>query len=508
MPQLPGEFGTGTPPIAPLAAADADEHPAVTRRPRKRPATRRSSPRRTRTIQQPSSFGERTRERLEGVQRWLEPLGLGVHGAGFFFTWWRKLGLNWAIALTLGFFLPLSEFSLLSLAMRHGVPLAFGDFGVQFEAESWDVHLFGLRGTAHKVRLARDDRSAPVLTADEIEFNATLAGLVGRLFDRPQIFDSIDIRGGELHLEQSLAGDWNWAEFIESVPADRRTQVARGQYEARALRFQNLRVVYLENVPSGSGGGVIQTAQARIYVDDVNGSVSNLVAPGSGAEAASRFNWKGRTADGLVEVSGQASFFAPDASAPGSAPFAVRIYLENIGMGAYARMVSTTNLLPVRGNLRGTIDVRRTAADTTCISSIVADDVQFAPNPRLVLARTQYDELEAMLRGYRTSGAFDACAAGQFRNASTLLASFNAQATTTAPRAVRLAATRDQQSFGAVLASSAASDIGERLGREAVGRLPLRGDTQTGQALQREAPNAVTKGVRTVGKGFKKLFGR
>jgi hypothetical protein len=459
---------------------------------------------------EPLTFSDRTRDRLEKTNHWLEPLGLGVHGAGFFFTWWRKLGLGWAIALALTFSVPLSEYSLLNLAMKHGVPLAFGDFGVRFEAESWDLHLFGVRGTAHKVKLLQDEGSAPVFTANEIEFNATLGALVGRLRNKPQVFDSITVRDAEVHLEQSLAGEWNWMAFLDTVPKDRRDAVARGQYQTRALNFERLHVVYLENIPSNSGGGVIQTAQARIYVDDVTGSIRDLIVPQSSGDLPTRFQWKGRSSDGLVQVSGRGAFFAPDNGGGPPGLLTVKIYLENIGMGAYARMVSTTSLMPVRGTLRGTIDVRSTPSGNICAANLVAEDVQFAPNPRVVLARSQYDQLQNDLRSYKASGAFDPCE-GEYtqQNATAVLASFNAQTTSHASAAVRLAAVRDQKNFGLVLANSATNDLIDRLARQVGRRIPGGAvGAQTGQTLQKEKPNAVTKGVQTIGKGFKKLFGK
>jgi hypothetical protein len=451
------------------------------------------------------------RKRLERSLKWLEPLGMGVPGSGFFFTWWKRLGLNWAIALCVTFLIPVSQFSLLNFAMKNGVPYMIGDFGVTFTADDWDLHLLGLRGTAHNVRIARDARSAPVLTADEMEFNATLGTLLGRLLGRPQIFDEIIVRDGDIRIEQSLGGELNWAKFVETVPADRRRAVSLGQYQTRALVFDRVRIEYVEHIPSASGGGVIQTTQARVYADDVKGSFGGVVVPSSSADLPTSFELEGRSSDGIVQVSGRAAFFPPGAGAEGVAGLDVKVYLENVGMGAYGKTVSTTSLMPVRGTLRGTVNVTRAEGRVNCRSTLIADDVEFAPNPRVVLARAQYDRLAYDLRGYRASGPFDPCGTGAedpSQTASGVLASFNTQTTLTAPASVRLVAARDEQNFGRSVGSSVAADISGRLAREAGRRANALVGESTGETVQQQGGNALSKGARSVGRGFKKLFGK
>ena len=451
------------------------------------------------------------RTRLERSLKWLAPLGVSVPGSGFFFIWWKKLGLNWAIALCVTFLIPVSQFSLLNFAMKRGVPYMIGDFGVTFEAEDWDLHLLGLRGTARNVRVSRDARSAPVLTADEVEFNATLGALLGRLIGRPQTFDEIVIRDGDIRIEQSLAGEWNWATFIDTVPSERRRAASIGQYQTHALVFDRVRIEYVENIPSASGGGVIQTTQARVFADDVKGAFNDLVVPSSPADMPTTFELEGRSSDGIVQISGRGAFFSRADETGAAAPLAVKVYLENLGMGAYGRTVSTTSLVPVRGTLRGTVDVERTAERVSCRSTLIADEVEFAPNPRIVLARAEFDRLARDLRGYRASGPFDPCGTGAedpSQTASGVLASFNTQTTRTAPPSVRLTAARDEQSFGRAVGASVAADITGQLVREAGRRAGALIGESTGAAVEQQGGNALSKGARSVGKGFKRLFGR
>jgi hypothetical protein len=451
------------------------------------------------------------RTRIERSLKWLDPIGIGIPGSGFFLTWWKKLGLNWAIALTITLFIPVSQFSLLNFAMKHGVPYMVGDFGVTFEAADWDLHLLGLRGTAHQVRVLRDARSSPVLTADEIEFNATLGALVGRLVGRPQTFDEIIVRDGDIRIEQSLNGDWNWATFVESVPSDRRQAVANGHYQTRALVLERVRLEYVENIPSASGGGVIQTAQAHVYADDIRGVVRDIVVPASPDHMPTTFQLDGRSSDGIVQISGRAAMFGTTPQSDSATPLELKVYLDNFGMAAYGRTVSTTALIPVRGTLRGMVQVTRTSQRLTCRSTLVADEVEFAPNPRIVLARADYDALARDLRGYRASGPFNPCDANggePNQTASAVLASFNTQTTQTAPPTVRLAAARDAGKFGLDVGSSVTADLANRVAREAGRRAGALVGDETGETVEQQGGNALTKGARSVGRGFKKLFGR
>jgi hypothetical protein len=450
------------------------------------------------------------RTRLERTLKWVEPLGLKIPGSGFFFYWWKKLGLNWAVALCVTFLIPVSQFSLLNFAMKNGVPYMLGDFGVTFEADDWDLHLFGLRGTAHNVRMARDSRSEPVLTADEVEFNATLGAILGRLLGRTQVFDEIIVRDGHIRIEQALNGDVNWWTFVETVPSERRRAVSIGQYQTRALIFDRVRIEYVENIPSSSGSGVIHTAQARVHADDVKGTFRSLIVPASSGDMPTTFELEGRASDGIVQISGRGSFFTSEAQPNAPSLLEVKVYLDNLGMGAFARTVSTTSLTPVRGTLRGTVDVRRTPESIVCRSTLMADDVELVPNPRVVLVRAEYDALARDLRGYRASGEFNPCGAGtdDSQTASGVLASFNTQTTHTAPASVRFTAARDEQSFGRAVSAGVTQDIVNRLAQDAARRAGSLIGSITADAVEQQGGSALTKGARNVGRGFKKLLGR
>ncbi|MEO7190276.1 MAG: hypothetical protein ABI051_04410 [Vicinamibacterales bacterium] len=491
---------------------------------------------------------------VEKVHHWLEAAQIPIHGLGFLLVWWRKLGTVWMTALLLGLSAPVGGYSVLSYATTHSIPDWIGDFGVQFEAREWSVHPFSLTAEAHDVIVRRDAHSDPVLRATSVEFSGSIGTLLNGLFRRGAVYNEILVRHGELRLEQSLTGDWNWVEFLEGVPAERRQDALEGLYQIKEFRLEDMKVVYTEHVPGNSGGGVIQTAQATIYIDDVNGRVTDLKRAGHGEAYPTGFQFKARTADGVIEMKGNASLFAADApsfnsahvaqvslgptgaphvAAPGGPMFSMKLYLENIGVGAYARMVPTTTILPVKGTLRGNIELVRSieTAGVVCRANVAAEDVQFAPNPRMVPVREQFDQIERQLVGYRVTGPYDPCqlpgrgdtkgagAPSRSGTGSGLLAAFNVQATKNAPVGVRAITAFDQQTLAGGLASGVLADISGRLGNQMAGEVSKLLGPRSGAAMHKalvadgvptgsQSPsNPVSTGVKSVGRGLKRLFG-
>jgi hypothetical protein len=491
--------------------------------------------------------------RLEKIHHWMEGAGISLHIVGFALVWWRKLGTLWTIAVLVAATAPAGGCAVLSYSTTHSIPDWIGDFGVRFDARDWSVHPFSLSAEAHDVTLRRDEHSEPVFTATSVEFSGSLGTLVSGLFSRGGVYNKILIHHGELRLEQSLTGDWNWHEFLEAVPTAQRRDALEGLYEIRELRVDGLKIIYTEHVPGNSGGGVIQTAQATIYIDDVNGSVTDFARAETLKDRPTGFKVKARTADGVIELQGKAALFqshdtssravvrtslpAPGGNVPVSfdgPAFELRLYLENIGVGAFARMVPTTTIMPVKGTMRGNIEVVRSPGDAViCRSAIAFQDVEFAANPALVPAREQFDRIQQQLIGFRVSGPYDPCI-GTPRPAnapdrrsgsgSGLLASLNVQATKNAPIGVRAVAAYDQQHLAGNLTSAVLADLNDQVGAMMAREVSRLLGPKSGQAMQQaftahgvspDSPesspssggNAVTSGVKSVGRGLKRLFG-
>ena len=179
-------------------------------------------------------------------------------------------------------------------------------------------------------------------------------------------------------------------------------------------------------------------------------------------------------------------------------------------MGAYGRMVSTTSLLPVRGTVGGTLEIKRIGDATSCRSTLVADGVEFAPNPRIVLLRAQYDQLASDLSGYRTSGPFDPCGVDRVvpnRTATSVLTSFNTQTDSHGDGHGCAAVARDDRSLGLALADDARPPTSQTsCAQEAARRAGIDHRVNTGRRSERRAETAVTNGLPQGRQRRQKLF--
>ncbi len=453
------------------------------------------------------SFLEKVRRRLNGIHHWMESTGLGSHALQFILLWWNKLGTAGASAVLLAVILPAGGYATLAHSTSRSIPGWIGDFGVEFEAADWDIHVLSLSATAHEVKIRRDVRSEPVLQAAEIEFDGSIWTVLSSLFGRGGAYNEISIRHAEVLVERELTGDFNWAEFLEAVPIERRRDAADGLYTINAIHIEDLRVIYLEHVPGGSGGGVIKTSQSRVYFEGVTGGIFDIKPPDRTADQPTSFALKARLADGVIEVKGRAGFFPEQLIGPSTqfvrvkagpsasdAGYQVRLFLDNIGMGAFGQMVATTQIVPTSGSMRGNVEVQQASGGLTCRCDLVMENVAFAPNPHVVLDRARYDDVHRELASYRKSGPFDLCGEGEKStrqpkatdgSMSAMLASFNSQCVDTAPRSIRTLVARDQNALGGVVAAGLYDEFI---------------DSST-------SGNAIGRGIKSVGRSIKHLFG-
>jgi hypothetical protein len=469
------------------------------------------------------SVAQRLRARLEAIHNWMESVGFSSSALDFLLAWWRKLGTAGAAAVLLAVILPAGGYASLAYSTSRSIPGWIGDFGVLFEAEDWDIQLLSLKSVARNVKLRRDTRSEPVLTAAEIEFDGTIWSVLSSLWGGGR-YNEITVRHAEVLVERSLTGDFNWVDFLRAVPEARRLAAVNGAYTINALYLEDVRLVYLEHVPGGSGGGVVRSAQSRVIFDGVNGSVLDLRAPSGADDRPTQFAAKARLADGVIEIRGDAGILparvargglaaraasvGPSSQAGGSevrtvaggdeetGSYAMRVYLENLSMGAFGEMVGATQIVPSRGTVAGNVELMRVRTDVTCRSDLTMRDVAFEANSRVVLDTGRSAEMNRALASYsKASGRFDICgedatdvpreATPSQGTMSAMLATFNAQATDAAPVSIRRITARDQQQFAGIVANALLDDF-------------LR-ETQSG--------GGITGGLRSVGRGIRRLFG-
>jgi hypothetical protein len=462
----------------------------------------------------------------------------------------RRLGAVGVLPLALLALLPLGVYALLSHSVRSTIPALIGDYGVELVADDWTIHPLSLSAVARNMTLRppHDRAATPPFSGDEVEFRGTLASVVSGLskdvlhivtfgwIGSAQPFTEAVVRRGELHLERSDTGRLNWADFWDVVPASRKDQIRSGVFPVEAIIVDRLKISYLEHIPGRSGGGVMQTLQATINVDDVTGSIAGLITQPSPATRPVTFQLAGRSADGSVAVSGSAAFDrSPIVRYFPYFPIQINVLLDNIGAAAVSAMMpNATAIVATRGSLRGTVSLDVAANHGQCTSKLLMEDVHLAPNPRLTMAKESFDRLQRDLANWKTSGQFEACkpfdereAEAASRQASrpasqpvvpVLITALNTQAAATAPPSVRAAAAYDERSLGVTIQSTMNGAINSLTGSleqnisSALGHVTLGGGRPgpAGPGAGQASPdfgNGVSKGVKSLGHGIKKLFG-
>jgi hypothetical protein len=513
------------------------------------------------------------RERFDHFFEWLEAASVEIPGVRPFLFLWHKLGLAGTVLVLALVGGPLGEYSLISLAVNRTLPKLAGDFGMDVDAE-WSYHPFSLKAVARHVRIKPEHpaSAAPIFTAAEIEFQGSLASTVTTVWDAVRLrplhtFNEITIRKGELHLERSLNGTMNVAEHWERMDETRRQELKSGLYHINAISLDDVKVEYVERVPGRSGGGVIETAQVNIHIDAISGAITDIgpvdlstVAPNRPPRMPTRVSLTARSSDGTLDIQGAVALIeaggehgAADAriqrvalgghnaiaASPDAPLYELYVQLNNIGAAAFTRTVPGLELVATRGVVHGKIVFRDHAP--SCESQAAMVDVEFGPNPNVVLVPARYSEIQQQRQHWSYSGKYDPCEGLDAPNeaapadsnparsatrtgAAAAVLAFNRQATTTAPPALRSAILRDERKYTGESAADAAigdvsNQVTQRLGQAASKLVGPR----TGAALQQsfagtstaspastnqhETSNPVAKGAKSVGHGIKKLFG-
>ncbi|HEV3057302.1 MAG TPA: hypothetical protein VGY48_03600 [Vicinamibacterales bacterium] len=398
---------------------------------------------------------ERIRGRLDRIWEWVEAAAVEAPGIRTVLFLWKRIGLagTFVVLVVVGY--PIGEYSLISLAANRTIPKLAGDFGMAFDAD-WSYHPLSLKATARNVKIRPEHpaSAAPIFTASEVEFQGSVSSALSSFWDAAHLrtlhtFNEITIHNGELHLERSLSGAMNVAEFWDRMQPVRRRELKSGLYHINAITFDDVRIDYLERIPGDSGGGVIQTAQANVHVDAINGSITDIRAvdlsktrAGERPVMPTRINLSGRSSDGTVDIQGDIAFVdigtdgTDDRDVPSPAPpptdpqlrrvslqspeprattvisridgplYQLYVQLSNIGAAAFTRTVPGLELVATRGVIHGKITLRDQLP--TCESQTAMADVRFSPNPAVVVVPARYQELQRG-QNYSYSGKFEPC---------------------------------------------------------------------------------------------------
>ena len=488
----------------------------------------------------------------------------------------KRVGWKMLLVIFLVVGTPVGEYSFLSYGVNHVVPRLAGNFGVTFESEEWSFHPFEFKAIVRNVRMRpeHDPAATPVFTAGEIEFKGSPwtvgVGIVELLTFRPfHSFHEIAVRHGELHLERSLTGHLNLTDYIDAVPDVRKREISAGAYQVNAISFTDLAIHYIEHVAGYSGSGVVETTQANIHFDGINGTVSDIRPSNAGNVMPTSVRLTGRSSDGLVEISGKLGLAegGPQwpVQDPSNAPrpqlvsislqqptstratgehagwyYDVTIAMHNIGAAAFARVVPT-RIMATAGSINSGVRVRDHHPVCEDVE-MTMQNVRFSPNPALVTAK-DFEQYRSVLEHQIVNKRFEICSViapqgndpvppddrsdqKNTRGGAILLTTaFNEQGTAESAPIVRQAVALDSERLtGNRVANAAIADVMNRVAQQVGQSVAQSLGPQSGLLAQHAingaaAPtpsfasgrsgsdNPVTKGVKRVGSGFKKLFG-
>jgi hypothetical protein len=506
-------------------------------------------------------------ERAEKGASWISAAGFEIVGLHRFLLLWRHLGIVGTLLAFVVIGVPVTDYSLLSLAVNRTLPRLAGDFGVDFEAE-WSYRPLSLSAVARNVSIRPEHpANAPVFfTASEIEFRGSLSSTIWDLvrLHPLQTFNDIAVRHGVLRLDRSIQGDLNVSDIWSSVDPRSREDIVSGAFHVKAISFEDSRIEYVEHLAGDSGGGVIQTTEAKLFVDDITGSLTDVrqVEPRDVEQdritLPTRLALAGRLADGTIDARGDLGLVAVSRSPvrpadpqfravattarPGTLEnrpgpyFAMRIRVDNIGAAAFTRAVPNLEVVATHGTIQGTVEVFDNAP---CRGDAMAIEVKFGPNPALKGAPSRLERLQRVSDTWSYTGAYSPCSplapaadkpsdtdsAGPptMRAATTgatgMVLAFNRQATATAPPAIRAAVADDTQRVtGLKLADAALGSTTDALANQLGDAATKVAGAKTGaivkQSLHSSAPagatqpeNPLAKGAKGIGHGIKVLFG-
>lgn len=509
-------------------------------------------------------------ERAESAASWISGSGIEILGLHRFLLLWRRLGLVGTLIAFVVIGVPATEYSLLSIAANRTVPRLAGDFGVDFQAE-WSYRPLSLSAVARNVSIRPEHpATAPAFfTASEIEFQGSLSSVLHSLWDAVrlhplQTFNEITVRHGVLRLERSIQGDLNVNDVWNNVDPDRRADVLSGAFHVQAITFEDGRIEYVEHLAGNSGSGMIQTAEATVFVDGIAGSLLDVRrldardVTSDQVRLPTRLVLAGRVADGTIDARGDLGLMAlnpwpvrpasgtqyravattarpVDLNARPGPLYAVRIRVDNIGAAAFTRAVPNLDVVATQGTIQGTIEV---SDDAPCRGDAFATGVKFGPNPTLKGVPARLERMQRVSDTWNYTGNYSPCnplapagasdteSAGRTMRAATsgaagLVLAFNRQATATAPPALRDAVARDTERVTGLsvadavlgdannaLANAAGNAAARFVGARTGGVVKQSLQSKPGAEAQPSTENSLTKGAKGIGHGIKRLFGK
>ncbi len=383
---------------------------------------------------------------------------------------WLEPGKRWLTAQVflafLGAPLLVLKFLVVPQVLSRAVAIYAEGHGIEMEVEDWSAEILDLTATAHGVVVFASGsyEQKEFFKADSFELDLSLwGGLSGRGWVR-----ALRVREPEIYLERQLAGHWNWQDVMTGNAAPGVDGADGGDHGSRfrlpRLEIENMALAWTENLPAGSRGGLIQTLQATLHLDDVSASATDLAGLVDLRPQPSKFTLEARTGEGRISLDSRANFFSwsePEQSGPAQAAsrgpvwapaLETKIVLENVGAGVLSRLMPDAAIVPESGNMTGTVELRLAKRAVSCQASLDMRDVTFAVNPSSPLAARRSDRLNADLASYRANGPrqFDCSgvlASEDYRPFQAFQTNVTRTAVDRAPRTVRAVAAAEHSRY-------------------------------------------------------------
>jgi hypothetical protein len=344
----------------------------------------------------------------------------------------KKLPWKWLVFVVVAGGVSLLKF----MVVPYLTSLAMQDWserrGVRLEVGGWHADLWDLRVRATGLELKGADKfsRANLLEANAIELDFGARYHLSQYFWLKPLWDllhldlsayglsKVELDHAVVYIERRMSGHGNWDTTLSRLDLGLGESKSAGKqapgvqpiavtevepepsgwpsFKPRNVDIKALKIEWIENLPGGSGGGVIRNVQETLYIDDVDVVAHNRYAGPGGALRQVEFNLEGRTADGRLSITG--AWTPADDTV-----LALRTVLENVGANAFARMVPDPALVPVSGSMNGNVELSLVNAEWHCQGELLLQNVAYQPVFDSYVARKSSDALQAGLRDFRAN---------------------------------------------------------------------------------------------------------
>ena len=472
------------------------------------------------------------RERLETAVGAAKEIGIPLEPIERAIYWWKHFGLKSALSFFIVVLLPIVNSECRAKAGEHMVSAYAQYHDVELEVGSWSGEFFGGDAQAHHVVLKGRGPFAKseLFTADTVTFDLSVwRWLKFNAFRWPwhwkagDVLRSIQVDRPQIYAERTMAGQWNWDEVLEpeDESSERHESGSALPVGLPHLELKNMRIQWVEQMPTPSGSGIIGASTFTIFLEDVDARLDNINMERDGEKLPVNFAVDGRTSDGRFSVKGKAQFgdIAPRLIAT--------IVLQNIGAAAFGRMLISSALVPTAGTMDGRIELDARYPTLNCRTNVSLRNVTYALNPTAPLAVTSRAQVEKELAALQVNrGVLASCDSDlskpDFRLIPVVQTAVTQQALMDASPAIRQVAASDSRSIKDKVIDSAVKSAGDAAAIQAgnlvsklLGVQPRpQPAAQNGfatppppppgaQPAQKPAANP----FKSMGDGIKKLFG-